>query len=213
MDERKVINEIIDRGIVAVVRASSHEKAESIIDACIKGGISVIEITFTVPNVESLIEKIVKKYRENDILIGAGTVTDFTQCKNAFLSGAEFIVGPGFDQDVLDCCTNNNVVYIPGCMTITEIMSATKKGCELIKLFPGSLFGPEFIKAVKGPLPDIKIMPTGGVDLENIEEWINSGAVALGIGSQLTYPSKSNDYDKIESIAKEFIEKFKKFRK
>ncbi len=205
MFKHQILNKVVDNGVVAVVRANTKEQAESIVEACHKGGLLNIELTFTVPGVVELIESLINKYEGTDVIIGAGTVINEVDCKKAIDAGAKFIVGPGFDEDVLETCKSHQIPYIPGCMTITEMMNVTKKGCEIVKLFPGSSFGPGFIKDVKGPLPDIKIMPTGGVDLDNAADWIKAGAVSLGIGSKLTYPAKTGDYDKITELARAFV--------
>lgn len=212
MERKQIIKKIEESGLVAVIRADSIEEAEKIVDACVKGGLKVVELTFTVPQVTELIKKLKHKFENTDIIIGAGTVTNELQCIKAIEAGAEFIVSPGFDLDVLGQTVNYDIPYLPGCMTITEMMRATRGGSEIIKLFPGSAFGPKFIKDVKGPLPDIKIMPTGGVDLGNASEWIKNGAVALGVGSKLTYPAKNNDYEKITEITRNFLEEIKKAR-
>ncbi len=212
MSKSTVIEKIINEGLVAVVRAENADKAGKIIDACISGGINVIEVTFTVPNVVDIISKLVQKYPRNDILIGAGTVTNAQQASSAIQAGARFIVGPGFVEEVLEVCLKESISYIPGCMTITEMMKVTKLGCEVVKLFPGSVFGPSFIKAVKGPLPDILIMPTGGVDLDNVKEWLDNGAVALGIGSKLTAPAKTENYKQVQELAEQFVKKVKEAR-
>jgi 2-dehydro-3-deoxyphosphogluconate aldolase / (4S)-4-hydroxy-2-oxoglutarate aldolase len=205
----EVLRNIMKKKLVAVIRAENSEKAKKIIEACIKGGISIIEVTFTVPDAVNIISKLIQKYQENDILIGVGTVTNANQAQEAILAGAAFVVGPGLDEEVLEVCEKNQIAYMPGCMTITEMMKVTKLGCEIVKLFPGSVFGPEFIKAVKGPLPDILIMPTGGVDLDNVKTWLDCGAVALGIGSKLTAPAKRDDYERIQALAQEFVQKVK----
>ena len=210
--KNNIIEKIKESGLVAVVRADSPAQAELIVEASVKGGLKIVELTFTVPGVTELIKKLKQKYAGTDIIIGAGTVTEGYQVLEAVAAGAEFIVGPGFNLDVLGETVNAQVPYMPGCMTITEMMRAMRGGCEIIKLFPGSVFGPKFIKDVKGPLPDIQIMPTGGVDLANAAEWIKNGAVALGVGSKLTYPAKNNDYEKITELTKEFLEEIRKAR-
>ena len=203
----QVIEKLINEKVVAVVRAETKEQAKRIVEAIYQGGIKAIEVTFTVPNAEELIQELANEY--DDILVGAGTVLNMKTCKLAIENGATYIVSPGFDMDSAIYCDLVGVPYIPGCMTITEMMTATSHGVELIKLFPGSEFSPNFIKSVKGPLPDIKIMPTGGVNLENIKSWFANGVSAVGIGSALTKPAQTNDFEEITRIANLYIEKVK----
>lgn len=211
--EPNIIKEIIDSGVVAVVRAQSKEEAKAIAIACIEGGLKAIELTFTVPHADEVIRYLKAHIREDQLILGAGTVLDVKTAKLAIESGAKYIVSPGFDLETAQYCKSLNVPYMPGCMTITEMLTALKAGVEIIKLFPGSLFGPSFIKAVKGPLPDIKIMPTGGVSLENIKEWFKNGVVAVGVGGELTLPAKTGDFEGVKKNARAFVEAVKSARK
>ncbi|ERJ12935.1 bifunctional 2-keto-4-hydroxyglutarate aldolase/2-keto-3-deoxy-6-phosphogluconate aldolase [Haloplasma contractile] len=206
------LKQIEEVGIVAVVRAESSEQAERISRACITGGVNVVEVTFTVPGAQHVIQSLHQSFHEDELLIGAGTVLDKETARVAILNGAKFIVSPVFDEAVLSLCNSYQVPYLPGCMTITEIFTAMKAGADIIKLFPGSACGPDYIKAIKGPLPKAVIMPTGGVNLENVHQWIKNGSVAVGVGSQLTYPANEGNYDKITVIAKEFKRKIKQAR-
>lgn len=158
------IKRITDVGVVAVVRAE-NEEAFKIAEACIEGGLPAIELTFTVPNAHLVIKKLSEEIPESDLILGAGTVLNEEMATLAIDAGAKYIVSPGFDEGVAVKCLENDIPYMPGCLTITEMMNVKKFGVEIIKLFPGSAFGPSYVKAVKGPLPDIKIMPTGGVGL------------------------------------------------
>lgn len=212
MSKKNIINRIISTGVIAVVRAENQEKAEKVAHACISGGIYAIEITFTVLGAEEVIKKLSEKFSENEIILGAGTVLNKETVKLALDNGAKYIVSPGFDFDSAKLCNELDVPYFPGCMTITEMMNARKVGVEVIKLFPGSMFGPGFVKAVRGPLPDIKIIPTGGVSIENVKAWIESGCVAVGVGSELTAPAKTGDYEAVTKLAKEFVKRVKKAR-
>lgn len=212
MSKKNIISRIIDLGIIAVVRAQSQEKAEKIAYACMSGGIHAIEITFTVPGAEKVIKKLSEKFSRDELILGAGTALNKEMVRLAVDNGAKYIVSPGFDFDSAELCNELNVPYFPGCMTVTEMMNARKVGVEVIKLFPGSIFGPGFVKAVRGPLPDIKIIPTGGVSIKNVKEWIESGCVAVGVGSELTAPSKTGDYEGVTKLAKEFVSRLKKAR-
>jgi 2-dehydro-3-deoxyphosphogluconate aldolase/(4S)-4-hydroxy-2-oxoglutarate aldolase len=207
-----IISRILNSGVIAVVRAENQEKAEKIAHACMAGGISAIEITFTVPGAEKIIKKLNEDFSEDEIILGAGTVLNKETAELAIDNGAKYIVSPGFDLLSAKLCNKLDVPYFPGCMTITEMMNARKVGVEVIKLFPGGVFGPGFVKAVRGPLPDIKIIPTGGVSIENVEAWIESGSVAVGVGSELTAPAKTGDYEGVTKLAKEFVRRVKKAR-
>jgi len=213
MRKLDVLNRIVQTGITAVVRAKDEEMAEKISAACIKGGISSIEITFTVDGAENVIRSLRKKFSRDELIVGAGTVLDSETARIAILSGAEFIVGPSFNPEVAALCNRYQIPYIPGCMTIKEMIIALEAGADILKVFPGSALGPSFIKAVKGPLPHANLMPTGGVSLSNVQEWIKNGCVAVGVGGELTAPAKTGDYDKITELAKAFIEKIKEARK
>ncbi|PAD34707.1 bifunctional 4-hydroxy-2-oxoglutarate aldolase/2-dehydro-3-deoxy-phosphogluconate aldolase [Terribacillus saccharophilus] len=210
MKKAEVLAKLTDQAIVAVVRADSPEQAIQISDACIEGGLTGIEVTFTVKDADQVIKQLSAQYVESpDVVIGAGTVLDSTTARLAILAGASFIVSPTFDAETAKLCNLYQVPYLPGCMTIGEIKQAMEAGVDIIKLFPGSAFGPSYIKAVKAPLPQANIMPTGGVDLENVGDWLKNGAVAVGVGGNLVAPASTGDYDKITSIAQQYIQKVK----
>lgn len=209
MEKECVIKRMTDSGLVAVVRAKDAEEAIRISDACLEGGCSSIELTFTVPGANKVIEGLANKYQNGEMLLGAGTVLDAETARTAILSGANYIVSPAFNAECAKLCNRYRVPYIPGCMTITEVLTAMEAGADIIKIFPADLFGPKIIKDIKGPLPHAKMMPTGGVDVSNVDQWIKAGAVAVGAGSSLTAGAKTGDYKKITETAKEFIEKIK----
>lgn len=209
MDKQTVIQKIKDVGVVAVVRAESAEKAVKITDACIAGGVPAIEMTFTVPKAHKVIEELSSHYNENDIILGAGTVLDSETARIAILSGAQYIVSPYFDEETIKLCNRYAVPCMPGCMTIHDVVRALELGCDIIKLFPGDAFGPNMVKAIKGPIPQANIMPTGGVDVNNVGEWIKAGVVAVGAGSSLTAGAKTGNYELITETAKQFIENVK----
>lgn len=213
MSKAEVLKRIEEVGVVAVVRANNSEQAEKISQACIEGGIPAIEVTFTVPGAEQVIKTLSEKFTEAELLVGAGTVLDAPTARLAILNGAKFIVSPVFDLETAKLCGAYQVPYMPGCMTITEIVTAMKSGADIIKVFPGSAFGPSFIKAVKGPLPQAVLMPTGGVSLDNVHEWIQNGCVAVGVGGELTKPANTGNYAEVTNLAKQFVEKVKEARK
>ena len=184
LTKEEVLFKIRDNAIVAVVRGNTPEKAEEIVNSCIDGGINIIELTFTVPYAHRIIEKISQKYGDK-ILLGAGTVLDAPTARIAMLSGAQFMVSPHFDPEVTRICNRYRVANMAGILTVKEAIQAMEAGVDILKLFPGDLFGPAFIKDIKGPLPYAQIMPTGGVSIENAGQWIKAGAVAVGVGSNL----------------------------
>lgn len=204
MKKYKILKRIEETGIVAVVRAESSQQAKDIAYACMDGGIDSIEITFTVPGADKVIEALVEEFGDH-LLVGAGTVLDSETARTALLAGAKYIVGPGFDLDTAKLCNRYQLPYMPGCMTINEMIEAMEAGVDIIKVFPGNAFGPSFIKAVKGPLPQVNLMPTGGVNLDNVDQWIKNGCVAVGVGGALTKGSKED----IANIAKKFVEKIR----
>lgn len=186
MQKEQVVQAIKNGGVVAVVRAENSEQAIRITEACIEGGITAIELTFTVPFAHQVIETLAKRYTQGEIILGAGTVLDSETARIAMLSGSQFIVSPCFQKNLVCFCNRYRVPVMPGVMTVTEAVAAMETGADILKIFPGELFGPAFIKAIRGPLPQAQIMPTGGVNVDNAGQWIQAGAVALGIGSALT---------------------------
>lgn len=211
--KEKVLAEIKRVGLVAVVRAESSEQAVKITDACIAGGVAAIEITFTVPGAQRVIEELAAKYQSGEIIIGAGTVLDPETARIAILSGAQYIVSPCLNLETVKLCNRYQVACMPGAMTIKEVVESMEAGADLVKVFPGELFGPAIIKAIKGPLPHAPLMPTGGVSLENVSQWIKAGAVAVGVGGKLTAGAKTGDYNSITAIGKEFVAKIQEARK
>lgn len=212
MEKEQVISKLTETGLVAVVRADNADEAIRISDACLEGGCNAIELTFTVPGAHKVIEALAAKYPNGEMLLGAGTVLDSETARIAILSGANYVVSPAFNAEAAKLCNRYRVPYIPGCMTITEVLTAMEAGVDIIKIFPADLFGPKIIKDIKGPLPQAKLMPTGGVDVSNVDQWIKAGAAAVGAGSSLTAGAKTGDYKKITETAKEFIEKIKAAR-
>ena len=212
MDKETVLKKIQDVGLVAVVRATSGEQAKKITDACIAGGVAAIEMTFTVPQADKVIADVAATYSPDEIILGAGTVLDAATARIAILNGAQYIVSPYFDEETAKMCNLYRVPYMPGIMTIKEAVDAMRAGADLLKLFPGEICGPGMIKAIHGPIPYAKIMPTGGVNADNVGEWIKAGAVAVGAGSCLTGGAKTGDYDSITKIGRQFIENIKAAR-
>ncbi|MEA4888047.1 MAG: bifunctional 2-keto-4-hydroxyglutarate aldolase/2-keto-3-deoxy-6-phosphogluconate aldolase [Clostridiaceae bacterium] len=212
MNKSQILQMIEDCGLVAVVRAESSEQAVKIADACIEGGVAAIEITYTVPGASLIIEQLAKRYKPEEMIIGAGTVMDAITARQAILSGARYIVSPCFDAETVKLCQTYQIAVMPGAMTIKEMVEVMRSGADLIKLFPGELFGPAMIKAAHGPLPQARIMPTGGVSVDNAADWIKAGAVALGAGSSLTGGAKTGNYAAITETARAFIREIRKAR-
>lgn len=208
-----VLGRIKETGLVAVVRADSSEQAFRITEACIEGGVAAIEITFTVPGAHKTIEALAAKYSSDEIILGAGTVLDSETARIAILSGAQYIVSPCLNMETVKLCSRYQVTCMPGAMTIREVVECMEAGADVVKVFPGELFGPAIIKAIKGPIPHAPLMPTGGVSLENVNEWIKAGAVAVGVGGNLTAGARNGDYASIAALSRQFIQKIKDARK
>jgi 2-dehydro-3-deoxyphosphogluconate aldolase/(4S)-4-hydroxy-2-oxoglutarate aldolase len=211
--KKDVIQRIKDVGVVAVIRANTADEAIKVSKAVLAGGIPAIELTFTVPGALNVLEELNKTFKQDELILGAGTVLDAVTARLAILAGATYIVSPGFDEETAQMCNLYGVPYMPGCLTITEMLNAQKAGSKIVKLFPGSAFGPSYVKAVRGPLPEIQIMPTGGVSLDNVQEWVKNGVVAVGVGGELTAPAKNGDYEGVKQNAIAFVEAVKAARK
>lgn len=212
IDKSVVIKRIYDCGVVAVVRAENAEQAMKIAGACVEAGIAGIEITFTVPGAADVIKALAETYSSGEIIIGAGTVLDPETARTAIIAGANFVVSPCLSREVVTLCNRYQVACMPGAMTIKEVAECMEAGADIVKIFPGELFGPAIIKAIKGPLPYAKLMPTGGVSLDNADVWIKAGCVAVGVGGNLTAGAKNGDYQSISDIGKKFVEKVKEAR-
>lgn len=213
MDKERVLARLIDCGLVAVVRARGEEDALRIAEACIQGGVAGIELTYTTPGNTAIIARLAKEYAGSDeFIVGAGTALDPETAREAILAGAQYVVSPCFNAETVRLCNRYRVPVMPGAMTIREAVEVMESGADLIKIFPGELFGPAIIKAIAGPLPHARMMPTGGVSVENVGSWIRAGAVAVGAGGSLTGPAKTGDYQAITDIAKRFIDEIRKAR-
>ena len=186
MNKSEVIEKIRNTGIIPVIRADSHEKAQTIIKALVAGGINVLEITMTIPNAVELIKQLTSEYKSG-VLIGAGTVLDKQTADKCIEAGAKFIVSPILDLETVSFCNRSEIAALSGALTPTEIYSAQKAGADLIKIFPiSAMGGVSYLKAVKTIFPQIEFVPTGGINLENAADYIKSRAFAIGIGGELT---------------------------
>ena len=205
-----VMNVMKKNYIFAVIRGKNENDGYEIAKASVAGGIKNIELTFSTPNAAEVIKKIADEYEEDDsVVVGAGTVMTVDAAKKAHDSGAKFLVSPHFDPEIAKFARDNDTYYMPGCATVTEIVTAMKAECEIIKIFPGGQLGSSFIKNVHGPIPEVQLMPSGGVSLDNITDWKQNGAVAVGVGSALSSEVETNGYESVTEIAKQFVSTLK----
>lgn len=200
----KALHEV---SIVAVIRAPSADAAVAMSHALVKGGVRGIEVTFSTPGAADAIARVAKELP--NALVGAGTVLDVTQLDAACTAGAEFLVSPHFDPELLQEARERGVPYLPGALTPTEIVRAWKAGAACVKLFPGSAVGPGYVKAIRGPLPDVPLMPTGGVDEKNLGEWLKAGVVAVGLGGALA----TGTLDEIEAASRRIMNALDTYRR
>lgn len=209
----QVLSQIVESGLVAIVRADSSDEAARIAEACAEGGVAALEITFTVPGAAAVIEHLAKVYTAGEIAIGAGTVLDPETARIATLAGAKFIVSPSVNPDTARLCNRYAIPYLPGAGNVREVVEALECGADIIKVFPGETLGPAFVKAARAPLPQASLMPTGGVSIDNVASWIAAGSVAVGVGGSLTAGSKTGDYQAITRLARQFIQTIQQARK
>lgn len=206
MSKTAALERVFKTGVVAILRAPSGERLVEVAEALLAGGVEVIEVTFTVPAAHRVLEKIAERLG-GKILLGAGSVLDSETARIAMLSGAEFIVTPTVNLDVIEICRRYAKPVMPGAMTPTETLTAWQAGADIVKLFPSEVTGPKLIKAIHGPLPQIPLMPTGGVNLDTAAEFIKAGACALGMGSTLAPKEaiEKGDMRMIESLARQYV--------
>lgn len=209
------IQQIVEQGVIAVLRGESAEQVVEMAHQAILGGIRVIEVTLTVPNALQAIEQLKKQYTSTEqgerfAMIGVGTVLDPETARLAILQGAEFVVAPSVNKETIKLCNRYRIPIMAGIMTVKEAQEALEYGVDIVKLFPGSFAGPSMIKALHGPLPQLNIMPTGGVNVENLGDWIGAGAVAVGIGSDLTAEAiKTGDMKLVAQKAAQYVQAYR----
>jgi len=206
MLKHAIFQAILARRMVAIVRADTPDAALQMAEACIAGGISALEVAFTTPGTLDVI-KTLRQRHGADVLLGAGTVLDPETARLAILAGAQFIISPCVNVETIKLCQRYQVLSMPGVMTPTEIVTALEAGADIIKIFPAEAFGPAYIKALRAPLPQAPLMPTGGVSVDNLAEWFANGALAVGIGSSLTGPAAHGDYAAVTARARAFVER------
>ena len=206
MNYQESIDLIRKTGVIAIIRAKSSEQLIRAADAIREGGVRVIEVTMTTPGALSVIEQAVSRYGE-EVLFGAGTVLDAESARAAILAGAQFIVSPSFRASLVEICRRYSVPVMPGAYTPTEVLTAWECGADMVKVFPASFGGPALIKAIKAPLPQVELVPVGGVNLDTTADFIRAGATAVGVGSALINQRllDSGDFDALTDRARRFI--------
>jgi len=214
MEKREVFNRMMSEGLVPVIRVSSAKEAIDVADAIKEGGVTLIEITMSVPGAIDTIKELTQKYKD-EIIMGAGTILDPETARAALLAGAQFIVTPTLNLDVIQLAHRYSAVVVPGAMTPTEILTAWNAGADMVKVFPAAqLGGPEYLKAIRGPLPQILLVPTGGVNLQNAGAFIKAGAAALGVGGELVDKKavKEKKFDIITENTRIFLKAIREAR-
>jgi 2-dehydro-3-deoxyphosphogluconate aldolase/(4S)-4-hydroxy-2-oxoglutarate aldolase len=207
MEKREIMNRLVSEGLIPVIRVAAASEAMDVANAVKAGGVSLIEITMSVQGAIDVIKELASQYKD-EIIMGAGTVLDTETARAALLAGAQFIVSPTINLDVIQLCRRYSCVVIPGAMTPTEILTAWEAGADLVKVFPAAnLGGPSYIKALRGPLPQVLLVPTGGVNLQNAGAFIEAGAAALGVGGELVDKKalKERNFSVITENAREYL--------
>src|SRR3954466_15160316 len=206
MSRENQLRRVLDCGIVAVIRSPDSQQLVEVARALADGGVTVVEITMSVPNALEVLRQ-VRQALGDRLLLGAGTVLDAETARAVLLAGAEYIVAPTLNLDVIRLCQRYDKLVMPGAFTPTEILTAWEAGADIVKVFPAEVVGPAFFKAIKGPLPQIRVMPTGGVDLTTAATFLKAGACCLGIGSQLVEPAAvaSRNFSRIRELAQQYV--------
>ena len=207
MSRYEKLNEVIESGIVAVIRAPSGELLADVAEALLAGGITVMEITFTVPKAETVLQQMVERVGDR-ALVGAGTILDLETARTALLHGAQFLVSPATNLDVIQMAHRYDKLVMPGALTPTEVLSAWEAGADVVKIFPSDINGPGYLKALRGPLPQILMMPTGGVNLDTAADFLRAGACTLGIGGALVEKEAvaKGDLARIEALSRQYVQ-------
>jgi 2-dehydro-3-deoxyphosphogluconate aldolase/(4S)-4-hydroxy-2-oxoglutarate aldolase len=202
-----VVREIEATGVVAVIRLAEADRLRAVAEALLEGGVRALEVTMTVPRAAALIEELAASVPDAAI-VGAGTVLDAETARQVVLAGARFVVSPVFRPEIVALGHRYDVAVMPGCLTPTEILSAWEAGADIVKVFPATALGPGYVKDIRGPLPQVRVMPTGGVTRDNAGEWIRAGAVAIGVGTALVdrQAVAERRYEAIAAAARHFVE-------
>jgi 2-dehydro-3-deoxyphosphogluconate aldolase/(4S)-4-hydroxy-2-oxoglutarate aldolase len=206
MSKESQLRQVLDRGIVAVVRSPDSQQLVEVARALADGGVTVVEITMSVPGALDVLRQ-VRHALGDRLLLGAGTVLDPETARAVLLAGAEYIVAPTVNLDVIRLCQRYDKLVMPGAFTPTEILTAWEAGADIVKVFPADVVGPAFFKALRGPLPQVRLMPTGGVDLRTAAAFLQAGACCLGVGGQLVEPKAvaERNFDRIRELARQYV--------
>jgi 2-dehydro-3-deoxyphosphogluconate aldolase/(4S)-4-hydroxy-2-oxoglutarate aldolase len=206
MSKESQLRHVLDCGIVAVVRSPDSQQLVEACRALADGGVTVAEITMTVPNALEVLRQ-VRQALGDRLLLGAGTILDPETARAALLAGAEYIVAPTLNLDVIRLCQRYDKLVMPGAFTPTEILTAWEAGADIVKVFPADVVGPAFFKALRGPLPQVRLMPTGGVDLKTAADFLRAGACCLGVGGQLVEPKAvaERNFDRLRELARQYV--------
>lgn len=213
MNKSEILEKVQELGLLAVIRGPSFELTVKMVEALVAGGVLGIEITYTTPNAEEVVRSLARQFGSK-ILLGMGTLTKPEQAQSAKEAGANFLVSPVCETSLIKSMVESEMLTMAGALSPTEVFQAYNMGVDVIKIFPGSLGGPAYIKALKGPFPYIPMMPTGGVSAENVADWFATGVVAVGAGSELCPPqlAKEGKFDEISKRAAEFVQVVKSAR-
>ena len=213
MDKFITLDKLSKQGIIAVVRGRTMEEGVKTAEACIDGGVKSIELAFTTPRAHEAIEILEKEYAsDTDVIIGAGTVLEETTARLAILSGAKFIVSPALDEKTIRICNLYRVVSCPGVMSPEGVAEALAAGADIIKVFPGDIVGPKMVRDLHGPFPQADLMPSGGVSLENVADWLQAGCVAVSVGGSLIGAAYDGNFAEVTSMATKFAKAVAKAR-
>jgi 2-dehydro-3-deoxyphosphogluconate aldolase/(4S)-4-hydroxy-2-oxoglutarate aldolase len=213
MSKETDLRRVLDCGVVAVVRSPDGQQLVEVARALADGGVTVVEITMTVPDALDVVRQ-VRRALGDRLLLGAGTILDTETARAALLAGAEYLVAPTLNFEVIRLCQRYDKLVMPGAFTPTEILAAWEAGADIVKVFPADVLGPAFFKALRGPLPQIRLMPTGGVDLKTAADFLRAGACCLGVGGQLVDPNAvaAGDFDRIRNLARQYMAVVADFR-
>jgi 2-dehydro-3-deoxyphosphogluconate aldolase / (4S)-4-hydroxy-2-oxoglutarate aldolase len=206
MSREQALQQVLDCGVVAVVRSPDSRQLVEVVRALADGGVTVVEITMSVPGALDVLRQVTDALGER-ILLGAGTVLDAETARAVLLAGAQYVVAPTLNLDVIRLCRRYDKLVMPGAFTPTEILTAWEAGADIVKVFPADVLGPAFFKALRGPLPQVRVMPTGGVDLSNAGEFLRAGACCLGVGGQLVEPKAvaARDFERLRELARQYV--------